>query len=91
MSLPKREMTQEERIAARRMAVLATPELRLMYDAARLLDEASRRFGEQGDVEMAVKCTAVRLHIDKHLGLLWNWREDIRMEPPEDRGQNDDD
>jgi hypothetical protein len=84
MSLPAREPTQEERIRQRVLIVQTVPDLALLYETARMLGRLADAWHWAGDEEHAIECFSQRLKIEKHLGILWDWREDIRVPRPDE-------
>jgi hypothetical protein len=84
MSLPAREPTQEERIQQRMLIVQTVPDLALLYETARMLSQMEDAWHWAGDEEHALGCYKQRLKIEKHLGILWDWREDIRVPRPDE-------
>lgn len=81
VSLPRREPTQEERIQTRMLAVLSVADLRRQYEAGLLLQKAADALAKT-DEALSLECVTKRLEIDKALGILWDWREDIGVPMP---------
>jgi hypothetical protein len=89
MSLPAREPTQEERIRQRVLIVQTVPDLALLYETSRLLARMADDWHRAGDAQRSMACFEQRLKIEKHLGILWNWREDIRVPRPDETQQEE--
>ena len=83
MSLPRREPTQEQRIQINLLAAQCDPTKSLLLEASRLLTKLEPLLlNEREDSPASIEAYTLRLKIDRHLGILWDWREDIGVPRP---------
>lgn len=88
MALPEQRLSEEARITACLVAAMSTPDGVLLLETARFLMRVSDRIARTNE-ELSLELFAQRVKIEKHLGILWDWRTGIGVPRPDGRKAHD--